>query len=69
MRFHDRLPATTARSVLEQYRGRYAALQDAVTETEPTFRDDLLAEVPLVELLPPRSTSSPSAGARRRREP
>ena len=39
------------RSVLEQYRGRYAALQDAVTETEPTFRDDLLAEVPLVDLL------------------
>ena len=51
VRFHDRLPATTARSVLEQYRGRYAALQDAVTETEPTFRDDLLAEVPLVDLL------------------
>jgi glucosamine--fructose-6-phosphate aminotransferase (isomerizing) len=51
VRFHDRLPATTARSVLEQYRGRYAALQDAVTETEPTFRDDLLSEVPLVDLL------------------
>jgi glucosamine--fructose-6-phosphate aminotransferase (isomerizing) len=51
VRFHDHLPSTTARSVLEQYRGRYAALQDAVTETEPTFRDDLLAEVPLVELL------------------
>ena len=27
------------------YRGRYAALRDAVTETEPTFRDDLLAEI------------------------
>ena len=51
VRFHDRLPADHARSVLEQYRGRYAALQDAVTETEPTFRDDLLAELPLVDLL------------------
>ena len=33
------------------YRRRYAALHDAVTETEPTFRDDLLAEVPVVDLL------------------
>ena len=40
-----------AQSVLEEYRGRYAALQDAVTETEPTFRDDLLGELPVVELL------------------
>ena len=51
VRFHDRLPAEAARAVLEQYRGRYSALKDAVTETEPTFRDDLLGEVPLVELL------------------
>ncbi|MBI2708791.1 MAG: SIS domain-containing protein [Actinobacteria bacterium] len=50
-RFADRLPPSTARSVLEQYRGRYAALKDAVTETEPTFRDDLLGEVPLIDLL------------------
>jgi len=49
--FFDRLPAGRARSVLEQYRNRYSALEDAVTETEPTFRDDLLGEVPLVELL------------------
>ena len=48
---HDHLPAALARSVLEQYRNRYSALQDAVTETEPTFRDDLLGEVPIVELL------------------
>ncbi|MET0665546.1 MAG: hypothetical protein ABW008_08295, partial [Acidimicrobiales bacterium] len=45
------LPVGRMRSVLESYRGRYAALKDAVTETEPTFRDDLLAEVPLVDLL------------------
>jgi glucosamine--fructose-6-phosphate aminotransferase (isomerizing) len=47
----ERLSATQARSVLEQYRNRYSALKDAVTETEPTFRDDLLAEVPFVDLL------------------
>ncbi len=47
----DRLPAGAARSVLQGYRGRYAALRDAVMETEPSFRDDLLAEVPVVELL------------------
>jgi glucosamine--fructose-6-phosphate aminotransferase (isomerizing) len=49
--FHDRLPAETIRSVLQGYRDRYAALRDAVTETEPTFRDDLLADVPVVDLL------------------
>ena len=46
-----RISSTTARSVLEQYRNRYSALKDAVTETEPTFRDDLLAEIALVDLL------------------
>ena len=50
-RFADRLPAPRARSVLEQYRTRLSALTDAVTETEPTFRDDLLGEIPIVELL------------------
>jgi len=50
-RFADRLPASRARSVLEQYRTRLAALTDAVTETEPGFRDDLLGEIPIIELL------------------
>ena len=50
-RFKDRLPAPTMRSVLESYRNRYAALKDAVTETEPTFRDDLLGEQPVIEIL------------------
>jgi glutamine---fructose-6-phosphate transaminase (isomerizing) len=50
-RFADRLPAARARSVLEQYRTRLSALTDAVTETEPTFRDDLLGEIPMIELL------------------
>ena len=38
-------------AVLQGYRSRYAALKDAVTETEPTFRDDLLGDVPVVDLL------------------
>ncbi|HYI61375.1 MAG TPA: SIS domain-containing protein [Acidimicrobiales bacterium] len=50
-RFAERLPAARARSVLEQYRTRLSALTDAVTETEPTFRADLLGEIPLIELL------------------
>ncbi len=50
-RFHPELPAARMRTVMESYRGRYAALKDAVTETEPTFRDDLLGEFPPIELL------------------
>ena len=50
-RFAERLPAARAKSVLEQYRTRLSALTDAVTETEPTFRDDLLGEIGMVELL------------------
>ncbi|CAN5791816.1 hypothetical protein BH24ACT3_BH24ACT3_01360 [soil metagenome] len=51
VRFADHLPAAGARSVLSGYRNRYSALKDAVTETEPTFRDDLLATIPVVDLL------------------
>jgi glutamine---fructose-6-phosphate transaminase (isomerizing) len=51
VRFHDRLEPEVARQVLAGYRGRYSALVDAVTETEPTFDDALLGEVPIVELL------------------
>ena len=50
-RFAERLPAGRMRSVLESYRDRYAALKDAVTETEPTFRDDLLGAFAPIELL------------------
>ncbi|HMK13359.1 MAG TPA: SIS domain-containing protein [Acidimicrobiales bacterium] len=50
VRWVDRLPAPAARNVLEGY-GRYGALVDAVTETEPTFRDDLLGSVDVVDLL------------------
>ena len=48
---HDQQPAAAARSVLERYRNRYSALKDAVTETEPAFRDDLLGDQSLTELL------------------
>ena len=48
---HERVPFEVARQVLRGYRGRYAALEDQVTETEPTFRDELLAELDLGDLL------------------
>ena len=51
VRFHDQLGADIARGVLQGYRNRYAALRDAVTETEPTFRDDLLGELGVIDLL------------------
>ena len=47
----ESLPLPALRAVLHGYRNRYQALKDAVTETEPAFRDDLLATVPLVELM------------------
>ncbi len=47
----DRLGADAMRTVMQGYRGRYAALKDAVTETEPSFRDDLLANVQVIDLL------------------
>jgi len=51
VRFHDHLSATAMRSVLQGYRSRFSALKDAVTETEPTFREDLLATISVVDLL------------------
>jgi glucosamine--fructose-6-phosphate aminotransferase (isomerizing) len=47
----DRLAPATARSVLRGYRRRYQSLKDAVTETEDVFRDDLLAEHSVADLL------------------
>jgi glutamine---fructose-6-phosphate transaminase (isomerizing) len=49
--FSDSLPTATARGVLQGYRNRYAVLRDAVLETEPTFREDVLATIPVVQLL------------------
>jgi len=51
VRFPEFLPWATAKQVLQGYRGRYAALNDAVTETEPAFDDERLGQVPFVDLL------------------
>lgn len=51
VKYHPRLTAESARSVLEGYRNRYGALRDAVLETESTFDDGRLAEVDLIDLL------------------
>jgi glucosamine--fructose-6-phosphate aminotransferase (isomerizing) len=51
VRFEQDLPLATVRAVLQGYRNRYAALRDAVCETEPSFREDLLTSVPVLELL------------------
>ena len=50
-RFVERLRAPAMRAVLMGYRGRYGALADAVTETLPWFRDDLLGTLEVFELL------------------
>jgi glucosamine--fructose-6-phosphate aminotransferase (isomerizing) len=51
IRPHERLDADVMRGVLSGYRGRYSALRDTVTEFEPTFRDDLLGEIDIADLL------------------
>ncbi len=51
VRFVPRLPVATLRTALAHYRNRYRSLEDAVTETEPTFREDLLESMAVAELL------------------
>jgi glucosamine--fructose-6-phosphate aminotransferase (isomerizing) len=51
VRLREQMDAGALRSVLGGYRNRYAALSDAVTETEPVFDDALLATMPVVDLL------------------
>ena len=51
LRLNEDLGAATVRSVLQGYHNRYRQLVDVVTERQPSFRDDLLAEVPTIELL------------------
>ncbi|NCY17060.1 MAG: SIS domain-containing protein, partial [Actinobacteria bacterium] len=51
VRLHTELPLPALRAVLQGYRNRYGAIKHAVTETEPVFRDDLLADVPIIELM------------------
>ncbi len=51
VRFAHTLPAPVARAVLQGWDHRYDRLVDWVAETEGGFRDDLLAEIPVVDLL------------------
>ena len=51
VQFVDRLDPAAARTVLQGYRNRYAALKGAVTETEVTFDDTRLAEIDVADLL------------------
>jgi len=51
VQFVDRLEPAGARTVLQGYRNRYAALKGAVTETEVTFDDSRLAEIEVADLL------------------
>jgi glucosamine--fructose-6-phosphate aminotransferase (isomerizing) len=51
VRFHDRLPAPVLRGVLQGYDRRYDRLVDWVAETEGSFRDDLLADLSVADLL------------------
>jgi glutamine---fructose-6-phosphate transaminase (isomerizing) len=50
VRLADSLSLGQLRTALAGYRNRYRALEDIVTETEPTFREDLLTSIPLDEL-------------------
>jgi len=51
VRFADELSPGAARGVLQGYRNRYSALRDAVLETEEAFREDILGEQEVAELL------------------
>ncbi|MEO7371481.1 MAG: SIS domain-containing protein, partial [Ilumatobacteraceae bacterium] len=51
VQLHDRLPAPIMRGVLQGYDHRYDRLVDWVSETEGVFRDDLLGEFPVADLL------------------
>jgi len=51
VRFRDHLPSASMRGVLQGYDRRYDRLVDWVSETEGTFRDDLLADLSVADLL------------------
>jgi len=51
VQFRDSLSAAETRRVLDGYRDRYAALVDAVTETEATFSDERFEQIQLLDLL------------------
>jgi glucosamine--fructose-6-phosphate aminotransferase (isomerizing) len=47
----DHLPGGTVRAVLQGYRSRYQSLRELVTERHDSFREDLLADQPIADLL------------------
>jgi glutamine---fructose-6-phosphate transaminase (isomerizing) len=51
VRFHERLDAATMRGVLQGYDRRYDRLVDWVSETEGSFDERLLGELPVADLL------------------
>ncbi len=51
VRFHDKLPASVMRGVLQGYDRRYDRLVDWVSETEGSFRDDRLGDISVADLL------------------
>jgi len=51
VQFHELLPAGVMRGVLQGYDHRYDRLVDWVSETEGVFRDDLLGEIRVADLL------------------
>jgi glucosamine--fructose-6-phosphate aminotransferase (isomerizing) len=51
VQFVSRLPADVARGVLQGWDQRYDRLVDWVTESEGTFREDLLADIDVIDLL------------------
>ena len=51
VQFVPRLSPDVARGVLQGWDRRYDRLVDWVTETEGSFRDDLLADIDVLDLL------------------
>ena len=51
IRLHDRLEPAEARGVLQGYNNRLIELRDSVTETETVFRDAVLADIDVGDLL------------------
>ncbi|MEP1122681.1 MAG: SIS domain-containing protein [Ilumatobacter sp.] len=51
VRFHDTRPADVMRGVLQGYDRRYDRLVDTVSETEGTFDESRLGEIPVQQLL------------------
>ena len=51
VQLREYLPEQAARQVLEGYKQKYTRISDYITETEPTFRSDILATIKVEDLL------------------